>query len=147
MEFINKHFAIPLGVLISSLSWQANLAPAAMAPYMSVDRAYQSYGPVNKEALSRQLSRSERGLLRLGLVKPEQWRQQPTEALYQVVISEVLDDGQTQHLERGGGRAFAVAAVLDLGLRMLESPRGRDGKQRPAREEALFLNPLTPLLA
>lgn len=98
-----------------------------MARYMTVERAHRSYGPVDRESLSGKLTRSERGLLRMGLVKSEQWKQLPTEGLYQVVISEVLDDGTTRPLERGGGRAFAVTAVLDLGLRMLESSRGRDG--------------------
>ncbi|KAK3310709.1 uncharacterized protein B0T15DRAFT_46639 [Chaetomium strumarium] len=96
-----------------------------MAPFMTVERAHRSYGPVDKEALAGRLSKSERGMLRMGLVKSEQWRQLPTEGLYQVVISEVLDDGATYPLERGGGRAFAVTCVLDLGLRMLESARGR----------------------
>lgn len=100
-----------------------------MAPYMSVERAQQSYGPVNKAALSTRLSKPERGLLRMGLVKSEQWKQLPTEGIYQIVILEVLDDGQTYPLERGGGKAFAVTAVLDLGLRMLESSRGRDGRR------------------
>jgi hypothetical protein len=101
-----------------------------MAPFMTVERAHRSYGPVDKEALAgRLLSKPvERGMLRMGLVKSEQWRQLPTEGLYQVVISEVLDDGGTYPLERGGGRAFAVTCVLDLGLRMLESARGRDGE-------------------
>jgi hypothetical protein len=94
---------------------------------MSVERAHRSYGPVNKEVLSGRLSKSERGLLRMGLVRSEQWRRLPTEGLYQLVVSEVLDDGRTYPLERGGGRAFAVASVLDLGLRMLESERGRAG--------------------
>jgi hypothetical protein len=98
-----------------------------MAPYMSLERAHRSYGPVNTEALSGRLPKSERGLLRMGLVRSEQWRQLPTEGLYQLVISEVRDDGRTYPLERGGGRAFAVASVLDLGLRMLESERGRAG--------------------
>lgn len=100
----------------------------AMAPYMSVERAHRSYGPVNKDTLVGRLSKSERGMLRTGLVKSEQWTQLPTEGLYQVLISEVLDDGRTYPLERGAARAFTVTAVLDLGLRMLESPRGRDGK-------------------
>lgn len=64
----------------------------------------------------------------MGLVKSEQWKQLPTEGLYQVAISEVLDGGTMRALERGGGRALAVTAVLDLGLRMMESDRGRDGR-------------------
>lgn len=102
---------------------------------MSLERAHRSYGPVDEKALSNRMSKSERGLLRMGLVKSEQWKQLPTEGLYQVVISEVLDDGAAHALERGGGRAFAVTAVLDLGLRMLESDRGRDG--------SLFLSPFS----
>ncbi|KXX74095.1 hypothetical protein MMYC01_208906 [Madurella mycetomatis] len=105
-----------------------------MAPYMSVERAQQSYGPVNKTALSTRLSKPERGLLRMGLVKSEQWKQLPTEGIYQIVILEVLDDGQTYPLERGGGKAFAVTAVLDLGLRMLESSRGRDALENLAHK-------------
>ncbi|KAL2128301.1 hypothetical protein VTI74DRAFT_9365 [Chaetomium olivicolor] len=96
-----------------------------MAPFISVERAHRSYGPVDTEALSGRLSASEKALLRMGVVKSEQWRQLPTDGLYQIVISEVLDDGRAHPLERGGGRAFAVTAVLDLGLRMLESVRGR----------------------
>ncbi|KAK4116533.1 hypothetical protein N656DRAFT_256571 [Canariomyces notabilis] len=103
-----------------------------MAPYMSVERAHRSYGPVDKEALSSQLSKSERRLLRLGLVKSERWRQLPTEGLYQVVILEVLDDGRPYPLKRGGGRAFAVASVLDLGLRMLECSQGREALENLA---------------
>ncbi len=98
-----------------------------MAPYMYVERAHRSYGAVDKEALTGRLSKSERAMLRMGLVKSEQWRQLPTEGLYQVIISEVLDNGATYPLERSGGRAFAVTSVLDLGLRMLESARGRGG--------------------
>lgn len=63
----------------------------------------------------------------MGLVRSEQWKGLPTEGLYQVVLFEVLDDGSTHPLEHGGGRAFTVASVLDLGLRMVESRRGRDG--------------------
>jgi hypothetical protein len=94
---------------------------------MSVEHAHRAYGPVNKEALSSRLSKSERGLLRVGLVKSDQWRQLPTEGLYQVIISEVLDNGMTYPLERSGGRAFTVTSVLDLGLRMMEGERGRIG--------------------
>ena len=98
-----------------------------MAPYMYVERAHRSYGAVDKEALTGRLSKSERAMLRMGLVKSEQWRQLPTEGLYQIIISEVLDNGATYPLERSGGRAFVVTSVLDLGLRMLESARGRGG--------------------
>lgn len=103
-----------------------------MAPYMSLEHAHRSYGPVDRAALSGRMSKSERGLLRMGLVKPQQWRQQPTEGLYQVVISEVLDNGATYPLDRSGGRAFAVTSVLDLGLRMMESDRGRTGTLSPS---------------
>ena len=102
-------------------------SPPTMAPYMYVERAHRSYGAVDKEALTGRLSKSERAMLRMGLVKSEQWRQLPTEGLYQIIISEVLDNGVTYPLERSGGRAFAVTSVLDLGLRMLESARGRGG--------------------
>lgn len=54
--------------------------------------------------------------------------QLPTEGIYQIVISEVLETGSTRPLVPGDSRTFTVAAVLDLGLRMLESPRGRQGK-------------------
>ncbi|KAL2019799.1 hypothetical protein VTK56DRAFT_9150 [Thermocarpiscus australiensis] len=103
-------------------------------PYMSAERAHQSYGPVDCGAPSSRLSKSERGLLRMGLVKSEQWRQLPAEGLYQIVISEVREDGAIYPLERGGGRAFAVAAVLDLGLRMLESDRGQEALASLARK-------------
>jgi len=63
----------------------------------------------------------------MGLVKSEQWRRLPAEGLYQIVISEVLDNGKTYPLDRSGGRAFSVTSVLDLGLRMMESERGRTG--------------------
>ncbi|KAL2166881.1 hypothetical protein VTG60DRAFT_2060 [Thermothelomyces hinnuleus] len=96
-----------------------------MAPYMSVEHAHRTYGPVDREALHSRLSKSERGLLRMGLVKSEQWRRLPAEGLYQIVISEVLDNGKTYPLERNGARAFSVTSVLDLGLRMMESDRGR----------------------
>ncbi|KAK4132357.1 hypothetical protein BT67DRAFT_86465 [Trichocladium antarcticum] len=105
-----------------------------MAPLMSVERAHRSYGPVDKQALSGRMSKSERGLLRMGLVKSAQWKQLPTEGLYQVAISEVLDGGTMRALERGGGRALAVTAVLDLGLRMVESDRGRDALERLAHK-------------
>ncbi|KAL2261704.1 hypothetical protein VTK26DRAFT_3577 [Humicola hyalothermophila] len=105
-----------------------------MARYMTVEHAHRSYGPVDKGTLSSKLTRSERGLLRMGLVNSEQWKQVPTEGLYQVVIFEVLDNGAILPLERGGGRAFAVTSVLDLGLRMLESSRGRDALENLARK-------------
>ncbi|EAQ92881.1 predicted protein [Chaetomium globosum CBS 148.51] len=105
-----------------------------MAPYMSVEHAHRAYGPVDKEALSGRLSKSERGLLRVGLVRSEQWRQLPTEGLYQVIISEVLDNGLTYPLERSGGRAFTVTSVLDLGLRMMEGERGRTALENLARK-------------
>lgn len=94
---------------------------------MYVERAHRSYGPVDQQVLSNRMSKSERAMLRMGFVKSDQWRQLPTEGLFQIVISEVLDNGATYPLERGGGRAFAVTSVLDLGLRMLESARGRGG--------------------
>lgn len=94
---------------------------------MSVEHAHRTYGPVNMETLHGRLSKSERGMLRMGLVKSEQWRRLPAEGLYQVIISEVLDNGKTYPLEHNGGRAFSVASVLDLGLRMMESERGRTG--------------------
>ena len=95
--------------------------------YIPVEEAHRAYGPVDKQALSGGLSKSERGMLRIGLGRSEQWRRLPAEGLFQIVISEVLDSGATLPLERDGGRAFAVTSVLDLGLRMLESERGRDG--------------------
>ncbi|KAJ4296156.1 hypothetical protein N0V88_004860 [Collariella sp. IMI 366227] len=64
----------------------------------------------------------------------EQRRQPSTEGLYQIVISEVLINGGVYPLERGGGRAFAVSSVLDLGLRMLESHRGRNALENVARK-------------
>lgn len=94
----------------------------------SVERAHRSAGSAaEKRALPNRLRKSERGMLRMGSKKSEQWKRSPTEGLYQVVVSEVREDGRTHPLERGGGRAFAVTSVLDLGLRMLESPRGRSG--------------------
>ncbi|KAL1837259.1 hypothetical protein VTJ49DRAFT_4083 [Mycothermus thermophilus] len=105
-----------------------------MAPYIYVEDAHRSYGPVDKQALAGRLPRAERGILRMGLVKPEQWRQMPTEGIYQLAITEVLDTGATVPLDRAGGRAFAVASVLDLGLRMLESERGRQGLVNLARK-------------
>jgi hypothetical protein len=94
---------------------------------MSLEHAHRSYGPVDRAVLSGRMSKSERGLLRVGLVKSRQWTQLPVEGLYQVVITEVLDNGATYPLDRSGGRAFAVTSVLDLGLRMMESDRGRTG--------------------
>ncbi|KAH6854170.1 hypothetical protein B0I37DRAFT_305038 [Chaetomium sp. MPI-CAGE-AT-0009] len=105
-----------------------------MAPYMSVEHAHRSYGPVNREALSGRLSKSERGLLRVGLVKEEQWKRLPTEGIYQIIISEVLDNGMTYPLERSGGRAFTVTSVLDLGLRMMEGERGRTALENLAQK-------------
>ncbi|KAL2193765.1 hypothetical protein P885DRAFT_44533 [Corynascus similis CBS 632.67] len=105
-----------------------------MAPYMSVEHAHRSYGPVDREALHSRLSKSERGLLRMGLVKSEQWRRLPAEGLYQIVISEVLDNGKTYPLDRSGGRAFSVTSVLDLGLRMMESERGRTALENLANK-------------
>ncbi|KAK3300786.1 uncharacterized protein B0H64DRAFT_23048 [Chaetomium fimeti] len=105
-----------------------------MAPYMSTEHAHRSYGPVNREALSGSLSKSERGLLRVGLVKSEHWKRLPTEGLYQIIISEVLDNGMTYPLERSGGRAFTVTSVLDLGLRMMEGERGRTALGNLARK-------------
>ncbi|KAK0728952.1 hypothetical protein B0T21DRAFT_292075 [Apiosordaria backusii] len=60
----------------------------------------------------------------------------PKEAdgLYGVCISELLDNGTTIPLEQGGGRAWVVSAVLDLGLRMLESPRGREALDNLAQK-------------
>ncbi|KAK4128981.1 hypothetical protein N657DRAFT_676684 [Parathielavia appendiculata] len=105
-----------------------------MAPYMSVERVHHSDCPGDSEAVFDRLVQSERGPLSTGLVKSEQWRQLPTEGLYQLVMSELLDDGCTHPLEPGGGRAVAVACVLDLGLRMLESDRGRDPLENLARK-------------
>ncbi|KAK4105935.1 hypothetical protein N658DRAFT_538347 [Parathielavia hyrcaniae] len=95
-----------------------------MAPSLSVGHC-----PVEREAPSDRLCNSQ-----WGLVKSEQRRQLPTEGLHQLVLSEVLDDGSTRPLECGGGRAVAVACVLDLGLRMLESGRGRDALENLARK-------------
>ncbi len=99
-----------------------------MPPYMYVERARQSYGAVDQSALAVRMTRPERALLRAGLVRGERWRALPVEGLYQLVIAEVLDNGACCALERGGGRAFAVTGVLDLGLRMMESDRGRTGE-------------------
>ncbi|EGS16985.1 uncharacterized protein CTHT_0073100 [Thermochaetoides thermophila DSM 1495] len=71
-------------------------------------------------------SRTEQGVLRSGPVKSSQWNQIQLDGLYQLVVCEVRQDGITYPLDRGSRQAFAVASVLDLGLRMLESPRGRD---------------------
>ncbi|KAK3362272.1 hypothetical protein B0T25DRAFT_1945 [Lasiosphaeria hispida] len=103
---------------------ELNISPQSMSSYITVQQAYLQYGPVDREALQKRLSRKQRGILRFGLVRSNLWRQLPTEGIYQVAILEDLDTG-IYALPRGGGRAFAVTAVLDLGLRMLESPRGR----------------------
>ncbi|SPQ18557.1 c8fc23e9-1efd-473f-af24-dadee03ee630 [Thermothielavioides terrestris] len=105
-----------------------------MPSYMSVGRTHRSHGPVDRHTLANRLSKSERGKPRMGLVKSQQWKRLPIEGLYQVVISEVLDDGRVLPLERGRGKAFAVTTVLDLGLRMLESPRGRAALESLARK-------------
>ncbi|KAK4190574.1 hypothetical protein QBC35DRAFT_75089 [Podospora australis] len=69
------------------------------------------------------------------LLKSDQWRAFPSpEGLYQVCISEVLDNGAIIPLESGGGRAWVVTAVLDLGLRMMESSRGRGALGNLARK-------------
>lgn len=94
---------------------------------MSVEHAKSAHGPVDYTALFEKLSSRRRRLLRLGLVRQEDWTRLPTEGIYQIVISEVLETGSAHPLVHGGSRAFAVAAVLDLGLRMLESPWGRQG--------------------
>lgn len=73
-------------------------------------------------------SRTEQGVLRSGPVKSSQWNQIQLDGLYQLVVCEVRQDGITYPLDRGSRQAFAVASVLDLGLRMLESSRGRDCK-------------------
>ncbi|KAH6619484.1 hypothetical protein B0J18DRAFT_370558 [Chaetomium sp. MPI-SDFR-AT-0129] len=106
-----------------------------MPPFISTDHAHRSFGPVDRAALAEKLpSRAERGLLRMGLVRSDRWKQMPAEGLYQLVISEVLDNGLTYPLERSGGRAFAVTSVLDLGLRMMESERGKQALENLARK-------------
>ncbi|KAK4180796.1 hypothetical protein QBC36DRAFT_306970 [Triangularia setosa] len=57
-----------------------------------------------------------------------------TDGLYGVCISERLDNGTTIPLEPSGGRAWVVSAVLDLSLRMLESPRGREALDNLAQK-------------
>lgn len=64
----------------------------------------------------------EQGKLRPQLLPRE------TGGLYGVCISELLDNGTTIPLEPSGGRAWIVSSVVDLGIRMLESPRGRQGQ-------------------
>ncbi|KAK3393496.1 hypothetical protein B0H63DRAFT_531315 [Podospora didyma] len=86
------------------------------------------YGPVERGTLTRKFStkeetKGERSNLQIGLVRP---RELPAEGIYHIAISEVTGTENYQPLERGAGRTFAIASVLDLGLRMLESPRGRD---------------------
>jgi hypothetical protein len=98
-----------------------------MAPYMSLEHSHRSYDPVDRSFMSGRMAKYEMGMMRMGLVKSQQWMQLPVEGLYQVVITEVLDNGATYPLDRSGGRAFAVTSVLDLGLRMMESDRGRTG--------------------
>ncbi|KAK3902337.1 hypothetical protein C8A05DRAFT_33956 [Staphylotrichum tortipilum] len=105
-----------------------------MPPFIYVERAHRSYGAVDQDALAVRMSKPERALLRAGLVRSERWRALPVEGLYQLVIAEVMDNGACCPLERGGGRAFAVTAVLDLGLRMLESERGRTALDNLARK-------------
>ncbi|KAK3329793.1 hypothetical protein B0H66DRAFT_38201 [Apodospora peruviana] len=104
-----------------------------MGAYISVEQANLSHGPVDSVVLSEKLSKRQRGLLRLGLVRSHDWTELPIEGIYQIVISEVLETGSAHALVHGGSRAFAVTAVLDLGLRMLESPRGRTALQNLAR--------------
>ncbi|KAM7199316.1 hypothetical protein V8F33_004564 [Rhypophila sp. PSN 637] len=103
-----------------------------MGNYMSVEHAKSAHGSVDTAALSENLSSKQQRLLRWGLVREKDWAQLPTEGIYQIVISEVLETGSAHTLIHGGSRAFAVAAVLDLGLRMLESPRGRQALQNLA---------------
>ncbi|KAM7205509.1 hypothetical protein V8F20_003093 [Naviculisporaceae sp. PSN 640] len=103
-----------------------------MGNYMSVEHAQSAHGPVDFAALFKKLSSRQRRLLRLGLVRSKDWTQLPTEGIYQIVISEILETGSAHALVHGGSRAFAVTAVLDLGLRMLESPRGRQALQNLA---------------
>lgn len=99
---------------------------------MSIDHAEAAYGPVDLTALSKNLSTKQRALLRIGLVRSDEWTKLPTAGIYQIVISEVLETGSSHPLVHGGSRAFAVTAVLDLGLRMLESPRGKQGMSSPS---------------
>ncbi|KAK4216999.1 hypothetical protein QBC37DRAFT_309090 [Rhypophila decipiens] len=103
-----------------------------MGNYMSVEHAKSAHGSVDTAALSENLSSKKQRLLRWGLVREKDWTQLPTEGIYQIAISEVLETGSAHPLVHGGSRAFAVTAVLDLGLRMLESPRGRQALQNLA---------------
>lgn len=102
-----------------------------MGTYMSIEHAESAHEPVDPTVLSKNLSPKQRKLLRLGLVRPEECTQLPTEGIYHIIISEVLETGSSHPLIHGGSRAFAVTAVLDLGLRMLDSPRGREGIPPP----------------
>ncbi|KAK4200184.1 hypothetical protein QBC40DRAFT_280401 [Triangularia verruculosa] len=71
--------------------------------------------------------------LEQGILKPQP---PPKEAdgLYGVCISELVDNGITIPLEPSGGRAWVVSSVLDLGLRMLESTRGREALDNLAQK-------------
>nr|CDP23194.1 Putative protein of unknown function [Podospora anserina S mat+] len=73
----------------------------------------------------------EQGKLRPQLLPRE------TGGLYGVCISELLDNGTTIPLEPSGGRAWVVSSVVDLGIRMLESPRGRQALSNLAQKSLL----------
>ncbi|KAK0660509.1 hypothetical protein QBC41DRAFT_341081 [Cercophora samala] len=68
-----------------------------------------------------------------GRLRPQPLPKEP-DGLYGVCISELLDNGTTISLEPSGGRAWVVSAVVDLGIRMLESPRGREALSNLAQK-------------
>ncbi|KAK4167070.1 hypothetical protein QBC43DRAFT_256075 [Cladorrhinum sp. PSN259] len=103
-----------------------------MAPHMSIGRAQSCVAPVELDGrpIVRGFSKIQRDVPR-----SDPWgRLLPLEGLYQVCISEVLDNGLTYPLEHGGGRFFIVSAVLDLGLRIMESSRGQNALESLARK-------------
>ncbi|KAK4229164.1 hypothetical protein QBC38DRAFT_124764 [Podospora fimiseda] len=101
-----------------------------MAPHMTVERAQSCVAPVELEGKP-----IIRGYSKIHRSHSQSWgRRVSAEGLYQVCISEVLDNGLTYPLEHGGGRFFIVSAVLDLGLRMMESSRGQTALESLARK-------------
>ncbi|KAK3990351.1 hypothetical protein QBC44DRAFT_265127 [Cladorrhinum sp. PSN332] len=104
-----------------------------MAPHVMVERAQSCVAPVELDGkpIIRNFSKIHRSLGRSDTTSRGRL---PLEGLYQVCISEVLDGGLTYPLEHGGGRFFIVSAVLDLGLRIMESSRGQNALESLARK-------------